>query len=187
MTVEVFFDYTCGFSHRAQHWLDAVSAAVVVWRPFSLLEQNRHDEVAVFDQPDLADNVSLIAFAVHEAVRAADGDLDGYRRRMFSAWHEETGRLSTDDVVGFGREAGLGEFDREAAFAALAAEHAAGRALGVFGTPTFVFGSGQAAFVRLDAVPAGDRADPLWDRVRQLATGEPSLREWQRVSAPSAC
>jgi len=110
MTVEVFFDYTCGFSHRAQHWLDTVSAAEVAWRPFSLQEQNRNDEVAVFDQPDLADNVSLIALAVHEAVRAADGDLDGYRRRMFSAWHDETGRLSTDDVVGFGREAGLGEF-----------------------------------------------------------------------------
>lgn len=186
MTVEVFFDYTCGFSHRAQHWLDAVSAADVVWRPFSLLEQNRNDEVAVFDQPELADNVSLIALAVHEAVRATDGDLDGYRRRMFSAWHDETGRLSTDDVVGFGREAGLGEFDREAAFAALTADHAAGQTLGVFGTPTFVFGSGQVAFVKLDAVPAQDRADPLFDRVRQLATGEPSLREWQRVSAPGA-
>ncbi len=186
MTVEVFIDYTCGFSHRAQRWLDAVTAVEVIWRPFSLLEQKRHGEVAVFDQPDLADNVSLIALAVHEAVRADEGDLDGYRRRMFSAWHDETGRLSTDDVVGFGREAGLGEFDREAAFAALAAEHAAGQALGVFGTPTFVFGSGQAAFVKLDAVPAGDRADPLFARVRQLATGEPSLREWQRVSTPSA-
>jgi len=126
--------------------------------------------------------VSLIALAVHEAVRAADG----YRRRMFSAWHNQTGRLSTSDIVGFGREAGLGEFDREAAFTALAAEHAAARALGVFGTPAFVFGSGQAAFVKLDAVPAQDRADPLWDQVRQLATGEPSLREWQRVSAPKA-
>jgi len=161
-----------------------VSAAGVVWRPFSLLEQNRNDEVAVFDQPDLAVNISLIALAVHEAVRSADRDVNGYRRRMFSAWHDETGRLSTDDVVGFGREAGLGEFDREAAFAALAGEHAAGQALGVFGTPTFVFGSGQAAFVKLDAVPAQDRADPLFDRLRQLATGEPSLREWQRVSAP---
>ncbi len=186
MTVEVFFDYTCRFSYRAQHWLDTVSAAEVLWRPFSLLEQNRHDGITVFDQPELAGNVSLIALAVHEAVRAADGDLDGYHRRMFSAWHNHTGRLSTSDIVGFGREAGLGEFDREAAFTALAAGHAAGQALGVFGTPTFVFGPGQAAFVKLDAVPAQDRADPLWDRVRQLATGEPSLREWQRVSAPKA-
>ncbi len=186
MTVEVFFDYTCGFSHRAQHWLDTVSAAELVWRPFSLLEQNRNDEVAVFDQPELADNMSLTALAVHEAVRAADGDLDGYRRRMFSAWHDQTGRLSRDDVVGFGRQVGLGEFDREAAFAALAADHAAARQIGVFGTPTFVFGPGQVAFVKLDAVPAQDRADPLWERVRQLAIGEPSLREWQRVSAPEA-
>lgn len=156
-----------------------------VWRPISLLEQNRPGAVAVFDHSDLADNVSLIALAVHEAVRA-DGDLDGYRRRMFSAWHEETGRPSTADTVGFGRQAGLGEFDRKAACEAFAAEHAAGRALGVLGTSTCAFGTGQATFVKLDAVPAADRAEPLWDRVRQLATGEPTLREWQRVSAPSA-
>ncbi len=92
MTVEVLFDYTCGFSHRAQYWLNAVTVTEVVWRSFSLLEQNRHDGVAVFDQPELADNVSLTALAVHEAVRAGDGDLDGYRWRMFSAWQEETGR-----------------------------------------------------------------------------------------------
>ena len=185
MAAEVFFDYTCGYSNRARHWLDQLDGIAVTWRPFSLLQQNRGgDGPPVFDQPDLTDNVSLVALAVHEAVRAAGGDLDGYRQRMFTGWHEETGRLTTEDIVGFGRDAGLRGFDHDAAFAALAAEHAEAKKLGVFGTPTFVFDDGQAVFVKLDAIPAADRVRSLWDTVRLLGAGEPELAEWHRV-APS--
>ncbi len=185
MAVAVYFDYTCGFSNRARHWLDHFDDVDVTWRPFSLLEVHRGDDgPTVFQQPDLADNMSLIALAVHEGVRAHGGDVDSYRRRMFTAWHEEPGRLTTEDIVGFGRDAGLRGFDRAAAFAALAADHAEATERGVFGTPTLVFDGGQAAFVKLDAVPDADRARPLWDTVTQLATAEPALREWQRVTEP---
>ena len=92
MSVDVFFDYTCGFSNRARHWLDALEDVDLVWRPFSLLEQNARDSgTPVFEQDQYADNPSLIALAVHEQVRAQGGDLDAYRRRMFTAWHEEPG------------------------------------------------------------------------------------------------
>jgi len=185
MSIDVFFDYTCGFSNRARHWLDAVDSAELVWRPFSLLEQHRGaDGPPVFDRPDLADDVSLIALAVHEAVRGEGGDVEGYRRRMFTAWHEEPARLATVDILGFGRDAGLGHFDHDVAFAALGAEHAAGTKLGVFGTPTVVFAPGRVVFVKLDAVPVAGRAQPLWDSVGQLTVGAPELREWQRVTAP---
>ncbi|MEO3936866.1 DsbA family protein [Dermatophilaceae bacterium Soc4.6] len=180
--VEVFFDYTCGFSNRARHWLDAVDGVRVVWRPFSLLEQNRAgDGPPVFSQRALGENVSLIALAVHLAVGADDGDVDQYRRRMFDAWHEETGRLSTEDIVGFGRNAGLGDFDHDRAFEALAGEHAAAKRLGVFGTPSLVLDEDHTVFVKLDSVPSADRRWPLWDQVHQLASGAPDLREWHRV------
>lgn len=185
MTIEVFFDYTCGFSNRARHWLDALTALEIRWRPFSLLQQNHRDD-AVFEQAEYADNVSLMALAVHEQVRADGGDVDGYRRRMFTAWHEEPGRLTADDIIGFGRDAGLRRFGREAGFAAVAAEHAAGERLGVFGTPTLVLADGQVVFVKLDAVPAAERAGPLWEAVHDLGVGGPELREWQRVTAPGA-
>lgn len=185
--IEVFFDYTCGFSNRARHWLDAVDAVEARWRPFSLLERNRGgDGPPVFDQAEYADNVSLIALAVHEAVRAAGGDLDGYRRRMFTAWHEEPGRLSTEDIVGFGHDAGLAGFDHRAAFAALAAEHGRAEGLGVFGTPTLVLADGQVAFVKLDAVPAAGRVGPLWETLYHLTAATRELREWQRVTAPGS-
>jgi hypothetical protein len=74
MAAKVFFDYTCGYSNRARHWLDQLDDVVVTWRPFSLLQQNRGGaELPVFDQPDLAGNVSLVALAVHEVVRAGGG------------------------------------------------------------------------------------------------------------------
>ena len=75
----------------------------------------------VFDRAEYADNVSLVALAVHAALLADGGDLDGYRRRMFTAWHEEPGRLSPADIVGFGRAHGLPDVDSPAAFAVLAA------------------------------------------------------------------
>ena len=186
MSVDVFFDYTCSYSNRSRHWLDALEDADLVWRPFSLLQQNAGDGgPPVFERSERADNPSLIALAVHEQVRAQGGDVDAYRRRMFTAWHEEPGRLSTEDMVGFGRAAGLGDFDRTAGLAAVAAEHAAAVELGVFGTPTVVLGPDQVVFLKLDAVPEADRARPLWEAVGRLAGSGQDLREWQRVSPPS--
>ncbi len=183
ISADVFFDYTCGFSNRARHWLDAIDSVELVWRPFSLLEQNsREGEVPVFERAEYADNVSLIALGVHQQVRDQGGDVDAYRRRMFTAWHEEPGRLSTEDIVGFGTDAGLHEFDRNSAFAAVAAEHAAGKKLGVLGTPTLRLDVGEVVFLKLDAVPQADRAQPLWEAVRRLAAEGQDLREWRRVT-----
>ena len=183
-----FFDFTCELSNRARHWLDGLDGLEVVWRPFSLLEVNRHDDGGVvFARPEHADNVSLVALAVFEAVAAAGGNAEQYRRRMFGAWHDEHeryGRLSPEQIVGFGNAAGLQAFDRDAAFARLATEHAAGAALGVFGTPTLVFAPDRAAFVILDRVPASGEAGGLWDSVRHLAVGQPALREWQGPARP---
>jgi len=166
---------------------ESVGGQQLVWRPFSLLQQNRGgDGGPVFDRAEYADNVSLVALAVHVAPLADGGDLNGDRRRMFTAWHEEPGRLSPADIVGFGRAHGLGDVDRPAALAVLAAGHAHASELGAFGTPTLVFGAGQAAFVQLDAVPAADRGRPLLERVRQVTVTQPALREWQRVT-PAEC
>lgn len=188
MTVDVFFDFTCEYSNRARHWLDDLDGPPVRWRPFSLLEVNRSDGgEAVFTRPEHSTNVSLMALAVFEAVAAAGGDTDGYRRQMFSAWHDEHdtyGRLSGEQIVGFGRAAGLTGFDREEAFDRVASEYRAGAALGVFGTPTLVFAPDQAAFVKLDGVPDADAGRRLWGSVEDLATGQPALKEWQRPARP---
>lgn len=186
MSVDVFFDDTCGYAHRSRHWLDGLEDAGIDWRPFSRLEKNAGDGGSpVFERAEHADHPSLVALAVHEQVRAQGGDVDAYRRRMFTAWHEEPGRLSTQDMIGFGREVGLRDFDREAGSAAVAAHHAQAAQLGVFGTPTLVLSPHQVVFVKLDSVPAADRALELWEAVGHLAGSGQDPREWQRVTPPS--
>lgn len=51
---------------------------------------------------------------------------------------------------------------------------------------TLAFGPQQVEFFKLGAVPTLQRGRPPWDRVRQLAVGEPALREWQRASPAEA-
>lgn len=50
----------------------------------------------------------------------------------------------------------------------------------------WVFDPQQAGFVRLDVVPSGQHGRPLRDSVRQVAVGEPALRQRQRVSPAEA-
>lgn len=59
--------------------LDGVA---VVWRPFSLLQQ-LHGAGSVFNSAEYADNVSLIALAVHAAVRDAGGDIAAHKSIVF--------------------------------------------------------------------------------------------------------
>ncbi|WP_219420304.1 DsbA family protein [Pseudonocardia nigra] len=183
--VEVFFDYTCPFTYRAQGWLDGLADVEVMWRPFSLLEANyRGDGPSVWRRPDRADDISLLLFAGHELVRARGGDEARYRRAVFHAWHGTHARLDLDAVARFAAEAGVAADEQavRAHFLDAEAEHAAGAKLGVFGTPTLVYPDRAVAFVKLDTIPAPERARPLWQATRELALHTGELREWQRIS-----
>jgi 2-hydroxychromene-2-carboxylate isomerase len=183
--VEVFFDYTCPFTYRAQRWLDGLSGVRLRWRPFSLLERNyRGDGPSVWRLPERAEDISLLLFAGHELVHARGGDLAGYREAVFTAWHVTRTRLDLSVVVGFVSESGVPATaaDVSAHFHDAEAEHAAGAELGVFGTPTLVYPDGTVAFVKLGTVPAADRAATLWHVTRALSGDAAELREWQRVT-----
>jgi hypothetical protein len=181
MPFDVFFDYTCGFSYRCQQWLDPLDLPVT-WRPFSLLEAKRHDDgPAVWERDDTADNISLTALALHEAVRAQGADVDGFRRRMFSAWHRGERRLHLDDVVALAVEAGLVRhaLDLASARAAVGREHEGGVARGVFGTPTLAVGD-ASSFVKLDAVPESTDEGEALLRLVLSFTKQPALVELKK-------
>ena len=68
---------------------------------------------------------------------------------------------------------------------ALARDHSEARAKrGVFGTPTFVFPNGAAAYVRLAGVPSKEDALRIFDRLVDIARGEESILEIKRPVAP---
>lgn len=73
--VEVFFDYTCAFSDRGRHRLDALEDTTLVWWPFALLEQDaRGGGPPVFGRAEHPDDPWLSALAVHEQVRSQGED-----------------------------------------------------------------------------------------------------------------
>lgn len=185
MTVEVFFDYTCPFTYRAHYWLASVRGVEMIWRPFSLLEQNyRADGPSVWRREERAQDISLLLFAGHELVRARGGDQGHYRRAVFHTWHATHDRLDLDAIIRIAGKAGVSADEAAVRehFLDAEAEHAAGAALGIFGTPALVYPGGAVAFVKLDAVPDADRVLPLWQATLALAQDTAELREWQRIS-----
>jgi len=55
----------------------------------------------------------------------------------------------------------------------------------VFGTPTFVFTNGAAAYVRLAQQPLNGDAVRILDEIVRIAAGEPSILEIKRPVKPS--
>lgn len=187
--VQVFFDYTCPFAYRAQRWLNSLPGVRPRWRPFSLLERNyRGDGPPVWRLPERAEDISLLLFAGHELVRARGGDLTGYRRAVFTAWHDTRTHLDLPAVLRLVAAAGVPatSSDVRAHFHDAQAEHAAGAELGVSVAPTLVYPDQTSVFVKLDTAPPADHGDALWQALRTLASGAPELREWQRVTAHAA-
>lgn len=186
-TVDVWFDYTCPFAYRACGWLDQL-AVDARWHPFSLLERNyRGDGPPVWRLPERAGDISLLLFAGHQLVRAAGGDLDGYRRSAFTARHAASARLGLADVARLAADAGArgGESAVRAHFFDAEAEHDLARSLGVFGSPTLVFAPDPAAFVKLARVPAPDRAGRVLEAVAAMS-GLPSVLEVKRPQVPAS-
>lgn len=181
----VFLDYACPFSDLVQRWLDGADVAFEP-RGFSLAEAHRRPgEPAVWEAPPGRLEPSVIALVGQEIVRRR-GDLDGYRRAMFSAWHEQAGGTVDDLWRLIERYAGGAVSEQEVAggLAALAAAHRRAAAAGVFGTPTLVVGAAPGLFVKLvDLPPDAAAAASLWRHLREVASGHPELAEVKRAVA----
>ena len=56
---------------------------------------------------------------------------------------------------------------------------------GVFGTPTFVFEDGHAAYLRLRPLPPKDQLVDVWQQVRSVIDGRPNILEIKRPVPPT--
>jgi hypothetical protein len=182
----VYFDFTCGYSYRAMHWLDLVPDLRVEWRTFSLKEVNRDPEESWLEATS-PPSVSVFAQALAHAARA--GDYDRYHHAVFEAMHGEHRRLSEEEFLQIAADAGadVDAFNRErgAWVARVRAEHYdAVERLGAYGTPTVVL-EDAAAYVRLAEVPASEvEARTIVDGLRGLASSTANLVEVFRPEGP---
>src|ERR1700687_6007830 len=181
---EVFYDYLCPFVYRASVLLQNVGRSPnprlnVTWRYFSLSQVNSKDDGwTVWDAPASELVRGRLAFKAAEAARRQER-FDDLHMPLLEARHRD--RLDIDQIEVVGRGAvrcgpGLNRFRQDLAdpgiLGSLARDHRLAVGMhGVFGTPTFVFPDGAAAYVRLAAVPPPAETNRAIGQVAQTAGG----------------
>ena len=195
---ELFYDYLCPFVYRAAEMLEIVRNSGerkvdIAWRYFSLSQVNSHqDSWTVWDAPATEVVKGRLAFAAAEAARR-QGGFDALHMNLLRARHRD--RLNIDDpevVEDVAQRSGLDmdRFRRDVAdpeiLAALARDHTeAVSRHGVFGTPTFVFKQGAAAYVRLSNPNLDGDAVRVFDEIVTVASREPAILEIKRPVKPT--
>jgi predicted DsbA family dithiol-disulfide isomerase len=194
--LEVFYDYLCPFVYRASVLLENVGRSrklKVNWRYFSLTQVNAKDDGwTVWDAPASERVQGRLAFAAAEAARR-QGRFEEFHMPLLQARHRD--RLDIDHVevveqVAVDSGLDLERFRKDLSdpeiLASLERDHLRARLEhGVFGTPTFVFPGGAAAYVRLAEAPEVADATRVFDRVLSVAAAEPSILEIKRPRKPT--
>ena len=198
ISFDVFFDYTCPYVYRASVLLDSVRSAGgrevdVRWRYFSLTQVNSKDDGwTVWEAPASEPVRGRLAFAASEAARRQDR-FEPFHRALLDARHVDRRDIDDREVVADVAAKASLDPKRFASDLAdpeildrLAADHReAVTQLGVFGTPTFVFGDGASAYVRLSEPVGKDGALEVFDRVLSIAAREPRILEIKRPRKPA--
>jgi len=195
---DVYYDYLCPFVYRTsvllQNVLDSGERSIDVrWRYFSLTQVNSKDEGwTIWDAPESERPRGLLAFKAAEAARRQEA-FDRFHMPLLRARH--VGRADLDDVAVLERvaeDSGLDldlfrrDFADRTILTALERDHREAVANhGVFGTPTFVFAGGPAAYVRLSEAPEQVDSIEIFDRLVTVAAAEPRIIEIKRPVKPS--
>jgi len=166
----------------------------ITWRSFSLEQANRGNrETApgwrVWEQPDDYPSRGLWAFRAAEAARdQGRAPYDRYRMALLRAKHEERQDIADKRVLcELARQADL-DLDRFQADLAdrqlltrIGADHTrAIQEFDAFGTPTLVFGPGQAAYVKMLPPPPAEEALAVFDTIRAMLVDAPTVLEVKR-------
>lgn len=195
---ELFYDYLCPFVYRTAEMLEKVTKSGerrvrVAWRYFSLSQVNsRQDSWTVWEAPKDEHVQGRLAFAAAEAARR-QGGFDAIHMNLLRARHRERKNIDEPAVVeSIAQQSGLDmeRFRRDVAdpeiLVALARDHQEARGRhGVFGTPTYVFPGGGAAYVRLGQHSLDGDAVRVFDEIVAVAAREPAILEIKRPVKPS--
>ena len=198
---DLFYDYNCPFVYRSAQMLENVRASgeravKVNWRFFSLTQVNHLQDPdaepwTAWHAPDTEPVKGRLAFKAAEAARR-QGGFDRFHIALLDARHRLRLDIESMEVVEqVARDSGL-DLDRFRADVAdpaiidrLERDHTeARRTHGVFGTPTFVFPDGDAAYVRLAQPPSGADAVRIFDRIVGFTEDEPAILEIKRPVRP---
>jgi len=180
-------------------WLHTVQELLghrlqVTWRSFLLEQANRTNREAepewrIWEQPDDYPSRGLWAFRAAEAARnQGPAAYDRYHMALLRAKHEEGRDIADRKVlrdVAEQQSLDLEQFQADLTdrrlLRRIGADHTrAVQQLDIFGTPTFVFGSGRVAYVKMLPPPPREQALALFDAIRTLVADSPTVLEVKR-------
>jgi predicted DsbA family dithiol-disulfide isomerase len=195
---EVFYDYMCPFVYRASVLLQNLGRSPnprlnVTWRYFSLTQVNSKDDGwTVWDAPASEPARGRLAFKAAEAARRQDR-FDDFHMPLLEARHRD--RLDIDQIEVIERVAvdcglEIERFRKDLAdpriLESLKRDHTQAISVhGVFGTPTFVFSDGAAAYIRLAEAPDLKESKRVFERLVSIVADEPSILELKRPRKPT--
>ena len=198
---EIFFDFSCPYVYRAARWVDELerqggAGYAFRWRAFPLEQVNadKGTDWKLCEQPDDFRSRGLPAFRAAEAAkRQGDEAWSRFRTALLRARHEAERDVSKRDVllaVAADAELDLDRFAADLAdrslLTAVGDDYEAGRGThGAFGTPTFVFPDGSAAYVKLSRVPDPENALPMWQEFVRTVVERPEFQEIKRPQKPT--
>lgn len=200
LVVEVYYDYGCPYVYAGALWVRDVKAALgeeieFVWRSFPLEQVNSPEgpEWKLWEQDDSYVSRGLNAFRGAEAAKLQGPDhFLNYHYAILEARHVGDKNVGRKDVVI--EAAGTAGLDVDAFEASLADralmanigkdyEHAR-NAHGVFGTPTFVFPGGEAAYIKMRPQAPAEHAVEVWNDFVDTVVGRPYVHEIKRPTKP---
>lgn len=194
-TVDVYFDYTCPWAWGGQVWLYQVQDELgdglrINWRYFPLQQVNAKDaDFKIWEQPNDGTNASLRSYQAAQAARK-QGD-DAYRKlhaALFLKRHEEGRNLGQQAVLeAAATEAGLDldafrkDLQSDEVFAVVKEDFTHGKGkLGVFGTPTIVFGNDQGAYLKVNFRDLPKDPVAFWNEFVAIVRDRPEAIEIKR-------
>lgn len=195
--VTVYFDFLCPFAWRAAELAEWVAEPLGLefdWRHFSLYQANHapgdgwqlwNEKI---DPEDGTGGRGLLPFLAAQAARHQGKERsDAFRLHLLRARHKDHRPMLRKTIDEVAACAGL-HLPRFASDLAnpecrtlLAQEHYHAAAQDVFGSPTFAFGGGQVAYLRIRELPR-DRSEALrlFSDYRHLLEAYPYLETIRR-------
>lgn len=202
LKVEIYFDYVCPYVHAAANWLSEVNRQLgddrveFIWRFFPLEQVNAPADVTetVWELPP--ENRSQARNSMHAAAAAMRQGKEPFERfnlELLALKHEQgkdhgkrATLLEASERAQLDIERFKQDLDDRALLHQIRDDYQNGRNVhGVFGTPTFVFPTGESAYLQLRPAPPAGEAVEFWNDFVRDVCERPYLRELKRPRRPS--
>lgn len=195
---DVFIDYTCPWVRQAGIWLRRVELSLgesleLRYRSFALEQVNsdQGEDWKAWEQGE--DYLSRGLWPLRGGIAARMQSAEAHRNYMATLQEfkfVERGDIrSRTVVVEMASTAGLdmvrfvADIDDPARLSEIGSDHQEAAAMGVFGTPTFVFEDGTSAFLKTFTPPESDTLS-AWDALISMARNRPYFGELKRPQPP---